>query len=82
MYSPAPTRVDRNAGADAPTIRMVIDRPNQKHIRTITPGHYWVDLPADVFISVRLGDYHEGRSLPDYTVTTWRNAYDRRLGDK
>jgi hypothetical protein len=59
----------------------VIDRPNQKHIRTITAGHYWVDLPADVFISVRLGDRIEGRSLPDYTVTTWRNAYDRSRGD-
>lgn len=82
MYSPAPVRVDRNAGADAPTIRMVIDRPNQAHIRTITPGHYWVDLPADVFISVRLGDYHDGRSLPDYTVTTWRSAYDRAHGDR
>lgn len=82
MPNPAPIRVDHDRGADAPTIRMVIDRPNQPHIRTITPGHYWVDLPADVFISVRLGHYTEGRSLPRYTVTTWRNAYERSQGDR
>lgn len=83
MYSPAPVRVDVDRGADEPLIRMLIDRPDQPHIKCHTPTHYWVDLPADVFVSVRLGEFkRDGRSLPHYTVTTWRNAHDRGWGDR
>lgn len=75
-----PLRVETNRGADEPLARMLVERPNQPHIRTISPGHFWVDLPGDVFVSVELGKTQSGRSLPDYTVATWRNAYDRSRG--
>jgi hypothetical protein len=78
---PAPLRIDRDRGADEPLIRMVIDRPHQDHIVWRGLGHCWVDLPADVHVSVYLGERVEGRSLPRYTVTTWANKYDRMEGD-
>lgn len=82
MKRPAPTRTDRDRGADIPLIEMLLQRPDQPHIRQIAPGRYWVDLPADVFVSVDLGPTPPGKNLPQFTVRTWRNAYERSVGDE
>lgn len=82
MKTPAPIRTERNRGADLQLIEMLRERPNQKHIRQIAPNHYWVDLPADVFLSVHIGPGMYTENTPNYEVNTWRNAYERARGDQ
>ena len=80
--APQPLRVEMDRGADEPLIDMIVNRPNQPHITYRSPGHYWVDLPVDVHVTVKLASPRSGHRFPHYVVTTWRNAYDRERGDQ
>lgn len=72
-----PLRIDHDRGADAPLIDMILHRGGQPHIKKVDAHNWHVDLPADVYVSVTVGDTIPGRSLPHYTVRTYRNRADR-----